>query len=155
MYYKIIKNLDLNLRTYIEMPIWDEWPHMGTYHSTLGVPRPKKGDYLVYENGSFHFLSVTKNRNFEGVSFEERGKVIKNLKRWIKEGFIRKTTPEIFNREVELNNKADEIYIEICAAEMMLDIPNAEVVKKAQKNIDALKKRFHTTMKKIKTLNLS
>lgn len=114
-YYKLVKNLDINLKPYIVLPMYDEYPDMGTYHSTLGVPHPKKSDYLIYDNGNIIFSSVY--RDFDNVSFKYKA----NLEDLLNKKIIQEISFKKYNSDFELTNSIKEISEKIDCSKFELD----------------------------------
>ncbi|QUH21771.1 hypothetical protein [Alkaliphilus sp. B6464] len=114
-YYKLVKNMDTNLKPYIVLPMYDECPNMGTYHSTLGVPHPQMSDYLIYDNGDIIFSSAY--RDFDYVSFTNKA----NLEDLLKKEIIREVSFEAYSLDIELTNSVKGICEKIDCSEFGLD----------------------------------
>jgi hypothetical protein len=114
-YYKLVKSMDTNLKPYKVSPMYDEHPDLGTYRSTLGVPHPQKGDYLIYDNGEFRYSSAY--RDFNEVSFTHRA----NLEDLLKKELIRELSFEVYSSDIELTYKIKEICEKIYDTEFKLN----------------------------------
>lgn len=56
-YYKIVKDIDVNLEPYIVMPMYDEHQDLGTFHSTIDVDHQQKGDFIICNGEDIWFDS--------------------------------------------------------------------------------------------------
>ncbi|APH15270.1 MULTISPECIES: hypothetical protein [Clostridium] len=117
-YFKIVKDLDQDLEPYISELMYDEMPGLGTYQSTLGVPHPQTGDYLIYKDGEINFFSNT--RDFENVFFSRTV----DLKSLLGKKLIQEVSYKIFDLDMKLSSKIEAIYMDIADLEMGLDIAN-------------------------------
>lgn len=124
--YKIIKDFDTNLKPYRNMPIYDENRDLGTYCSTLYVPHPKKGDYLICNNGDITFYSVY--RDFDDVYFDKI-----NLEDLLKRQIIREINSEVYKLDFQLSNNIKEISENINCLEFGIEY-SEEKIKEDQKN---------------------
>ncbi|NFM30425.1 hypothetical protein FDC02_03770 [Clostridium botulinum] len=117
-YFKIVKDLDQDLEPYISELMYDEMPGLGTYKSTLGVPHPQTGDYLIYKDGEINFFSNT--RDFQNVFFSRTV----DLKSLLEKKLIQEVSYKIFDLDMKLSSKIEAIYMDIADLEMGLDIAN-------------------------------
>ncbi|KIE45113.1 hypothetical protein U732_24 [Clostridium argentinense CDC 2741] len=117
-YFKLVDNLNIDLKPYIEMPMYDENPDLGTFHSTLGVPHPGHGDYLIYEDGEIDFISSMKD--FSEVSFSHKMNT-EELNELLRKHTINEVNKEVLSLDLSLSSKIEKLYMEISARECELD----------------------------------
>ncbi|BAO05126.1 hypothetical protein CF067_16920 [Clostridium sporogenes] len=139
-YFKIVKDLDQDLKPYISELMYDEMPDLGTYQSTLGVPHPQKGDYLIYKDEEINFFSNT--RDFENVFFSRTV----DLKSLLEKKLIQEVSYKIFDLDMKLSNKIETIYMDIANLEVGLDIANCN---KDYINISKLKNDVQDLQKEL------
>ncbi|KOY66125.1 hypothetical protein [Clostridium sporogenes] len=139
-YFKIVKDLDQDLEPYINSEIYNEMPGLGTYQSTLGIPHPQTGDYLIYKDGEINFFSNT--RDFENVFFSHTV----DLKSLLEKRLIQEVSYKIFDLDMKLSNKIEEIYMDIANLKVGLDIGNCNKdyinINKLKNNIEDLQKEL-------------
>ncbi|NFB29850.1 hypothetical protein EXM76_01730 [Clostridium botulinum] len=142
-YFKILKDLDQYLKPYISELMYDEMPGLGTYQSTLGVPHPQTGDYLIYKDGEINFFSNT--RDFENVFFSRTV----DLKSLLGKKLIQEVSYKIFDLDMKLSKKIEAIYMDIANLEVGLDIANCN---KDHININKLKNDVQHLQKELGNL---
>lgn len=137
--YKIIKDLDKNLNLYRNIAIYDENPDLGTYCSTLYVPHPKKGDYLICTNRDITFSSVY--RDFDDIYFSKKINLVDLLKKQI----IREISTEIYELDFILNKNIKEISENINTFEFGLDLIKDDIknTEYSKKNLINLKSTLY------------
>lgn len=136
-YYKLRKNLDVNLKPYRIASMYDENPDLGVYHSTLYVPHPKKGDYLIYNNGDITFSSAY--RDFHEVYFDYKIPLEDLIKRQV----IHEISSEVYESDFKLSNDIKEIYENISFLEFGLDF-----IKDAREDIEYNEEKIKEDEKK-------
>jgi hypothetical protein len=119
-YFKILKNLGINLDPYITMPIYDDAPDIETFRSTIGVSHPKQDDYIICEDGNIDFVSDV--RDFSEISFTNG----LNLERLLEKFIICEVSSEIFHLDLNLSRKSMELCMEIDKLETEIDIMKNE-----------------------------
>ncbi|WP_315069237.1 hypothetical protein [uncultured Clostridium sp.] len=114
-YYKIVKDLDVNLGPYIVMPMYDEHPDLGTFHSTIGVKHPRKGDFIICNGENIWFDSAY--RDFEDVSFSKKV----NIQDLLTKNIICEVSNEFYNLDIETDKKMLEVARDIERSKMYID----------------------------------
>jgi hypothetical protein len=116
-YFKLFSNLDVDIKPYITMPMYDEAPDMGSFHSTYAVPHPENGDYLIYSCGDISFNSSV--RDFSEVSFENKHKI--DIEDLLKKKIVSEVSPDVYSLDMDLSCKIVNLHEKIVSLEMEID----------------------------------
>jgi len=147
-YFKLVSDLDINLKPFIRMPIYDDAPHIGTFCSTLGVPHPQRGDYLIYCDGDIDFVS--NERDFDEVSFTHKV----NIETLLRKGIVREVFGEIFRLDMDLSCKIRELYVTKYTVETGIEDMREDKetfseqdIKKCENDLENIKKQLADVIK--------
>jgi hypothetical protein len=116
-YFRLMTDLQVNLKPYRILPMYDEDPDLGSFRSTSAVQNPKVGDYLIINaDGTIDFNSAT--YDFSEVDFER----LPNIHDLLDKGILKETSNEFMNNDLSLQEKLYELGNEEIEAEQHIDL---------------------------------
>lgn len=143
-YFRLMNNLPFDLGCYVNAPIYDDNPSIGSYCSTLGVERPKQHDFLIYNDGEITFDSS--NKDFDGVCFSRKSFI--NIKELLNQQIIVEVSLEDYNSfmslEIEIDELDKEQYNEETAVDFYTggDYDNEKERQKHQTKLDKINEKI-------------
>ena len=123
-YFRLMNDPAENWKPYRYAPIYDDFPIIGTYKSTIQVPRPRSGDYLVQEpDGNVYVSRLSDFESFDDVEFDS----MPSIESLLEKGIVVEVSEDIKKIDFALQDKlshldADLSYLEIALEELGIDM---------------------------------
>lgn len=107
-YFKLLNDHAIDFKPYVMEPMYDEYPHLGSFMSTYGVPSPARGDYLICNDAEIDCVSA--ENDFSNVCFSWEIDIDSLLSK----GIIVEVQEDIFKKDMhllrEMSDQRREIY---------------------------------------------